>query len=48
MQSVKKNDWYMPTVRKAGTSKDQIYDLKDGCEAGNDVWTGDSSDDNET
>ena len=30
------------------TSKDQEYDSKDGCGAGDDVWTGDSSDDQET
>ena len=30
------------------TSKYQMYDIKDGCEAGDDVWTGDSSDDKET
>ena len=30
------------------TNKYQGYDSKDGCEAGNDVWTGDSSDDKET
>ena len=35
------------TVRQESTSKDQRYDIKDGCEAGDDVWTGDSSDDKE-
>ena len=38
---------YGNTVRQESTSIDQGYDIKDGCEAGDDVWTGDSSDDKE-
>ena len=41
-----KNDWN--NVRQEGTGKDRGYDIKVGCEAGDDIWTIDSSDDKET
>ena len=38
----------MHYIAQQGTGKDQEYDFKDGCEDGDDVWTGVSSDDKET
>ena len=46
MESVEKNDGN--AVQQEGTNKDQLYYLKNGCGAGDDVRTGVSSDDKET